>query len=154
MARKTVKTIGVTIGSVSDLALASAPAWGSGVAVETDAVAAYNDDAFTNVPRPVKSFKEATFTFIDEGDGKNDSVAALVGTVVSVVLSSTYWDGKTTGSPVALTQDMAIKSCEPGEEVEVDGERKSTFVVVAVKHAPAAAAAAAQNTNSGTGSGD
>lgn len=139
MGRNAVKTISVSIGSVSGLALAAAPAWGGGVTVDTDPIAAYGDDAFTNVPRPVKSYSEATFTFIDEGDGKNNSVAALVGSVVSVVLTSTYWDGKTTGSPVALTQDMAVKSCEPGEEVAVDGERKSTFKVVVVKHAPTAA---------------
>ena len=147
MARKAIKSISVTIGAVSGLALASAPAWGGGVSVESDKVAAYGDDAFTTIPRPVKSYSEATFTFIDEGDGKNDSVAALVGTVATVTISSTFWDGKTTDSAVSLTQDMAITSCEPGGETEIDGERKATFVVKAVKHAPAAASSSSSSSS-------
>ena len=139
MARKAIKSISVTIGSGSGLALAAAPSWGGGVSVESDKIAAYGDDAFTTVPRPVKSYSEATFTFIDEGDGKSDAVAALVGTVASVILSSTYWDGKTTDSAVSLTKDFAITSCEPGGETEIDGEHKATFVVKAVRHAPDAA---------------
>ena len=48
----------------------------------------------------------------------------------------TLWDGKTTDSAVSFTKDFAITSCEPGGETEIDGERKATFVVKAVKHAP------------------
>ena len=34
---------------------------------------------------------------------------------------------------------MAILECVPGDETEVDGDRKATFQVKAVRHAPGAA---------------
>ena len=144
MARKAIRDISVTIGSVTGLGLASAPQWSGGSSVEGDKIAAMGDSGYTTVPRPVKSYPEATFTFLDEGDGKATAVEALVGTVVSVVLTSNYGDGKATPTTQTATLDMAILSCEPGNDVAVDGDRKATFVVKAVRHAPAAAAAAAE----------
>lgn len=150
MARKGIRDISVTIGSVSGLGLASAPQWSGGSSVEGDKIAAMGDSGYTTVPRPVKSYPEATFTFLDEGDGKASAIEALVGTVVSVVLTSNYSDGKATPTTQTATLDMAILSCEPGNDVAVDGDRKATFVVKAVRHAPAAAAAQS-NSDSGTG---
>ncbi len=147
MARKAVRDISVTLGAVSGLALAGAPAWGGGASVEGDKIAAYGDAGFTTVPRNVKSYPEATLTFIDEGDGKADSCEALVGTVVSVSFASKYGDGKGADTQVNKTLDMAILSCEPGGEVEVDGDRKATFVVKAVRHAPAAASSSSSSSN-------
>lgn len=138
MARKAIRDISVTLGGVSGLALASAPAWTGGSSVEADKIAAFGDAGFTSVPRPVKSYSEATFTFIDEGDGKAASCEALVGTVVSVSVTSKYGDGKGTDATSSLSLDMAILSCEPGGDTSVDGDRKATFTVKAVRHAPAA----------------
>ena len=145
MARKAVRNISVSIGSVTGLALAGAPAWSGGASVEGDKIAAYGDTGFTTVPRNVKSYPEATFTFIDEGDGKADSCESLVGTVVAVSFSTKYGDGKATDTTVPKTLDMAILSCEPGGEVEVDGDRKATFVVKAVRHAPEPASSSSSN---------
>lgn len=139
MSRKAVRNISVSIGSVTGLALASAPAWSGGSSVEGDKIAAFNDPGFTTVPRPVKSYPEAEFTFIDGGDGKADAVDALVGTVATVAFSSLYGDGKSTDTTVSASFDMAILSCEPGDSVDVDGDRKATFKVKAVRHAPPAA---------------
>ena len=146
MPRKAVRDISVSFTGVSDLALAGAPAWGGGASVEGDKVAAYGDTGFTTVPRNVKSYPEATFTFIDEGDNKAAACEALVGTVVSVTISSKYGDGKATDTTVSKTLNMAILSCEPGGEVEVDGDRKATFVVKAVRHAPDAASSSSSST--------
>ena len=115
MARKAVRNISVSIGSVTGLALASAPAWAGGSSVEGDKIAAYGDTGFTTVPRNVKSYPEAEFSFIDEGDGK------------------------ATDTTVSASVDMAILSCEPGDSIDVDGDRKATFTVKAVRHAPPAA---------------
>ena len=149
MSRKAISSISVTLGSVSGLALASAPQWLAGSSVEGDKIAAFGDDGFTTVPRPVKSYPEAEFTFIDEGDGKAASVEALVCTVVSVSITSSYGDGKTAASVSADSVDMAILSCDPGGAIAVDGERKATFVVKAVKHAPATSS---QSSGTGTSS--
>lgn len=146
MSRKTIDTITISLGSVTGLALASAPQWLAGSSVELDKIAAYGDAAFTSVPRSVKSYPEAEFTFIDEGDGKADSAEALVGTVVTVSITSKYGDGKATSTGTAKSFDMAIQSCEPGGPVSVDGERKATFVVKATRHAPPSA-----SSGSGTG---
>lgn len=140
MARKAVRSISVSIGSVTGLALASAPAWSGGASVEGDKIAAYGDPGFTTVPRNVKSYPEAEFTFIDEGDGKGTAVEALVGTVATVAFTSLYGDGKATDTTVSASIDMAILSCEPGGSVDVDGDRKATFVVKAVRHTPPAPA--------------
>ena len=139
MTRKTVRNISVSIGAVTGLALASAPAWSGGASVEGDKIAAYGDTGFTTVPRNVKSYPEAEFTFIDEGDGKAAAVEALVGTVVTVAFTSLYGDGKATDTTVSDSVDMAILSCEPGDSVDVGGDRKATFSVKAVRHAPPAA---------------
>ena len=147
MSRKAVQSITVSLGSVSGLALAGAPAWGGGSSVESDKIAAFGDDGFTTVPRPVKSYPEITFTFIDEGDGKADSCDALSGTVVSCTVAASYGDGKTTATTQTKTFDVAVLEVHPGGETTVDGERKATFTVKCVRHAPAAAAAPS---NSGT----
>lgn len=139
MSRKAVRSISVSIGSVTGLALASAPAWSGGASVEGDKIAAYGDPGFTTVPRNVKSYPEAEFTFIDEGDGKGTAVEALVGTVATVAFTSLYGDGKATDTTVSASIDMAILSCEPGGSVDMDGDRKATFTVKAVRHAPPAA---------------
>ena len=94
MARKAVRNISVTLGSVTGLALARAPAWSGGATVGGDKIAAYGDAGYTTVPRNVKSYPEATFTFIDEGDGKAAACEALVGTVVAVAFTTVYGDGK------------------------------------------------------------
>ena len=145
MARKAVRNISVSIGSVSGLALASAPAWSGGASVEGDKIAAYGDPGFTTVPRNVKSYPEAEFSFIDEGDGKAAAVEALVGTVATVAFASLYGDGKATDTTVSASVDMAILSCEPGDSIDVDGDRKATFTVKAVRHAPAAASSSSSN---------
>lgn len=134
------------MGSVSGLALAGAPAWSGGSSVEGDKIAAYGDTAFTTIPRPVKSYPEATFTFIDEGDGKAAACEALVGTVVSVTIASIYGDGKAADSTQSATLDMVILECVPGDAINVDGDRKATFTVKAVRHAPTVAAAQTQST--------
>ncbi len=136
MARKAVREISVALGDVSGLALAGAPAWSGGATVEGDKIAAYGDAGFTTVPRNVKSYPEATFTFIDEGDGKAALCEALVGTVVTVTFSTKYGDGKSTDTTSAASVDMAILECVPGGETEVDGDHKATFTVKAVRHAP------------------
>ncbi len=141
MPRKTVQSITVSLGSVSGLALAGAPAWGGGSSVESDKIAAFGDDGFTTVPRPVKSYPEMTFTFIDEGDGKADSCDALSGTVVSCTVAASYGDGKTTATTQTKTFDVAVLEVAPGGDVAVDGDRKATFTVKVVRHAPPAAAA-------------
>lgn len=148
MARKGIRDISVTLGGVSGLALAAAPTWGGGSSVEGDKIAAYGDTGFTTVPRTVKSYPEATFTFINEGDGKATSCEALVGTVVSVTIASKYGDGKAADTTHSNTLDMVILSCEPGGEVPVDGERKDTFVVKAVRHAPAASSSSSGSSSS------
>ena len=145
MARKAIRSISVTLGGVSGLALASAPAWGGGASVESDKIAAYGDAGFTTVPRPVKSYPEATFTFIDEGDGKAASCEALVGTVVTVTLASIYGDGKSADTTQSASLDMAILECVPGGEIDVDGDRKATFTVKAVRHSPATGSSASSN---------
>lgn len=149
MSRKAIDSITVALGSVTGLALASAPQWLGGSSVDGDKIAAFDDPAFTTVPRPVKSYPEAEFTFLDEGDGKAAACEALVGTVVTVAITSKYGDGKTAASGSAVSLDMAILSCEPGGAIAVDGERKATFVVKAVKHAPATPS---QSSGTGTSS--
>lgn len=139
MPRKAVQSITVSLGSVSGLALASAPAWGAGSSVESDKIVAYGDDGFTTVPRPVKSYPEMTFTFIDEGDGKADACDALTGTVVSCTIAGSYGDGKTMATTLSKTFDVAVLEVAPGGEISVDGERKATFTVKVVRHAPPAA---------------
>lgn len=141
MARKAVRTITVTLGSVTGLCLASAPAFAGGSSVEGDKIAGFEDVGFTTVPRPTKSYSEMEFSFIDEGDGKATAVEALVGTVVAASIVSKYGDGKTTDTTVSQSLDVAVLSCEPGESIDVDGDRKATFTVKAVRHAPPAASA-------------
>ena len=147
MARKTVRDLSVTLGSVTGLALAGAPAWSGGATVEGDKIAAYGDPGYTTVPRNVKSYPEATFTFIDEGDGKAAACEALVGTVVAVAFSTKYGDGKSADTTSAASVDMAILECVPGDETEVDGDRKATFQVKAVRHAPSAASSSSSASN-------
>lgn len=143
MGRKAITEITVSLGSVSGLALAAAPSWGGGSSVEADKIAAYGDPGFTSVPRAVKSYPEMTLTFLDQGDGKATACEALVGTVVSCSITPKFGDGKTTAanSTDATTFDVTVLDAAPGGDVAVDGERKATFTVKVVRHAPPAPAA-------------
>lgn len=140
MARKAVRRITVTLGSVTGLCLATAPAFVGGSSVEGDKIAGFEDAGFTTVPRPTKTYSEMEFSFIDEGDGKASAVEALVGTVVEASIVSKYGDGKTSDTTVSQSLDVAVLSCEPGDSIDVDGNRKATFSVKVVRHAPPAAA--------------
>ena len=147
MPRKAITEITVALGSVSGLALAAAPSWGGGSSVEADKIAAYGDTGYTSVPRPVKSYPELTFTFLDQGDGKATACEALIGTVVSCSITPKFGDGKTaaTNSADATTYDVAVLDVQPGGEVAVDGDRKATFTVKVVRHAPPASSSSSSN---------
>lgn len=147
MSRKAVQSITVSLGSVSGLALASAPAWGAGSSVDSDKIAAFGDPGFTTVPRTAKSYPEITLTFLDEGDGKADACDALTGTVVSCSITGSYGDGKATPTALAKTFDVAVLEVAPGDDIDVNGDRKATFKVKVVRHAPPTG----QSQSSGTG---
>lgn len=138
MARKAITEITVSLGSVSGLLLASAPSWAGGSSVGSDKIAAYGDAGFTTVPRTVKSYPELTFTFLDQGDGKATACEALVGTVVSCTVTPKFGDGKTTAanSTDATTFDVVVLDVAAGGDVAVDGDRKASFTVKCVRHAP------------------
>lgn len=147
--RKAVINITVQIGSIEGLALIGAPAFHGGATVETDKIAAYGDNAFTTVPRNVKSFPETTLTFLDEGDGKADACAALVGTVAAVKVNASYGDGKNAISENISNYDAAILEVVPAGEITVDGERKSAFTVKTVRHGPTATTPATTTATTG-----
>lgn len=144
MAQKAVRTITVTIGSKSlSGRLASATVFKGG-SVEVDQIASFDDPEFTTVPRPIKKPHEFKFTVID--DGTQADLYDLNGTVAAVTIAVTYGDGKTDGSPVSSTRDMAIHDVAPGGDIAVDGDRKSTIVITATPHAPAATTQPTQTT--------
>ena len=135
MAQKAVRTITVSLGSQALTGKLFSATVYKGGSVEVDHIAAFGDSEFTNVPRNVKQQSEFTFTILD--DGTLASLYNLTGTVATVSLAVTYGDGKTDGTPVSSSMDMAISSVEAGGEISVDGDRKSTIVVKATPHAPA-----------------
>ena len=138
MAQKAVRHISVTAGSQSfDGRLASSTVY-PGATGEVDEIIAFGDPEPTQVPRPYRKPTQFRFTVID--DGTLDGLYAIVNTVVSVSVRTTYHDGKTAGSATGggkRSRDMVLLSAVPGE-VTVDGDRKSTVVLTCVPHAPTA----------------
>ncbi len=123
--RKSVKTIKITSGAGLTIAagLVSATPFPP-ASREVDSIAAYEDPVATNVPRPLVTVGEMKLTFLDEGQAFADIAAG----VVTLSLTTDYWDGTTTVSRT-VSRDVSVKSVAPGGEVAVDGERKSTVVL-------------------------
>lgn len=144
-AHKGVRLITATIDSVATTGKLVGATVIKGASVEVDKIAAYGDSHYTSVPRSVASWSQFTFTILDE-DGTN-AWKSKVGKVVAVTVQGSYGDGKGSDTAAsAISCDMAILSAEPGGEMTVDGEQKSTIVVTAVPHAPEAAPAQGGNT--------
>jgi len=144
MAQKAVRTITVTIGSKSLSGRLAESTVYKGGSVEVDHIASFDDPEFTTIPRPVKQPHAFKFTVID--DGTLEDLYDLNGTVAAVTIAVTYGDGKTDGSAVSKTRDMAIHDVAPGGDIAVDGDRKSTIVITATPHAPAASTQTTQTT--------
>lgn len=119
--RKVVKTI--SVNGISGGIVGASPF--APKTAESDAAAAYEDEVETNVIRPLTKVGEFNVTVLDEGQ----AFATVAGTVATVTLSVSYWDGTTTVTRSSGDIACNVKSVAPGGEVQVQGDRKSTIVI-------------------------
>ena len=118
---KRVKTI--TISGISGGIVSASPF--PPKTSESDAIAAYEDEVETNVGRPLTKVGEFNVTVLDEGQ----AFASVAGTSATVTVSVSYWDGTTTVTRSLGETVCNVKGVAPGNDVDVQGERKSTIVI-------------------------
>ena len=64
-------------------------------------------------------------TVLDEGQ----QFATVSGTTATVTIAVSYWDGSTTVTRTLGEQICNVKNVAPGNDVDVQGERKATIVI-------------------------
>lgn len=119
--RKALKTI--TISGISGGIVSASPF--PPKSADSDPIAAYGDEVETNVIRPLTKVGEFNVTVVDEGQ----QFATVSGTTATVTIAVSYWDGSTTVTRTLGEQICNVKNVAPGNDVDVQGERKATIVL-------------------------
>lgn len=132
--RKTVKTM--TISGVSGSVYGATV--GNPKTADIDSTAAYGDTEFSEIPRNCKRNGDLTLTILNEG-GAAATLEALAGTVQTVTLTVSFWDGDAGTGTETVSGKYVIVSAVPGE-VNIDGDQKATIAVTIRKNGPTAAA--------------
>lgn len=132
-ARKAVKDISVTIGSVSNAPVYSASVI-DGRNTSNGEIAAYGDALFTTIASPVLHASDLTVDILDEG-GMYGSIKSLVGTTQSVAINTTYWNGKTDDTAVSTVSGDCVILSAVGDGVAVDTDGRSLIHVTLRKQA-------------------
>ncbi len=119
--RKGLKTI--SVNGISGGIVSAAPF--PPKSADSDPIAAYDDEVETNVIRPLTKVGEFNVTVLDEGQ----QFATVSGTTATVTIAVSYWDGSTTVTRTLGEQICNVKNVAPGNDVDVQGERKATIVI-------------------------
>ena len=119
--RAEIQTISFASTSISGGLVSAEPR--AGTSVDTTAISCFDDDAETTLPASPVKYGDITLNILDEGQGE----PVVAGTVDTVSLTSTYFDG-TTATQKTYSRLMVISGVAPSS-IEVAGNHVSTWAI-------------------------